>query len=76
VKVQTKDKTTEYEYDTVGNRMQMKVLTTNDTNLTNYSYNADNQLLYYTVNGVNTILFRYDINVNLIKKYCARYFEL
>ena len=68
VKVQTKDKTTEYEYDKVGNRIQMKIFTTNDTNITNYNFNADNQLLSYSVNEIDTISFVYDASGNQIAK--------
>jgi RHS repeat-associated protein len=71
VKVETKNKTTEYEYDNVGNRLQMKILTANDTNITNYEYNTDNQLLYYTVNGTDTVNFTYDANGNQIEKETA-----
>ena len=68
VKVQTKDKKTEYEYDKVGNRMQMKNFTTEDTENTEYKYNSDNQLLSYSVNGSDTIIFEYDNNGNQIAK--------
>jgi RHS repeat-associated protein len=42
----------------------MKTVTANDTNFTNYEYNSDNQLLYYTTNGSDTISFTYDDNGN------------
>ena len=48
--------------------MQMKILTTNDTNITNYEYNSDNQLLCYSVNGTDTVSFIYDANGNQIIK--------
>jgi YD repeat-containing protein len=63
-KVEKKDSITEYEYDKVGNRLQMKTVTANDTNLTNYTYNSDNQLLYYTTDGSDTVSFTYDDNGN------------
>jgi RHS repeat-associated protein len=42
----------------------MKIVTANDTNLTNYEYNSDNQLLYYTTDGSGTVSFTYDDNCN------------
>jgi RHS repeat-associated protein len=68
IKVETKDNVTEYEYDKVGNRIKMQKVTTDDTEITEYKYNTDNQLLYYTVNGINTVSFTYDANGNQLTK--------
>ncbi len=70
-KVETKDKTTEYYYDKVGNRMQMKIFATEDTESTEYFYNTDNQLLSYAVNEIDTVSFIYDPNGNQIFKITA-----
>ncbi len=70
-KVETKDKTTEYDYDKVGNRMQMKIFATEDTEAAEYFYNSDNQLLSYNVNGTDTVSFIYDANGNQIFKITA-----
>ncbi len=66
--METNDKTTEYEYDKVGNRMQMKIFNTEDTEVTEYFYNSDNQLLSYAVNETDTVYFIYDANGNQIIK--------
>jgi len=70
-KVETKDKTTEYDYDKVGNRMQMKIFATEDTENTEYFYNSDNQLLSFNANDMDTVLFIYDNNGNQIFKITA-----
>jgi YD repeat-containing protein len=50
----------------------MKTVTTNVTNFTNYEYNTDNQLLYYTTDKSDTVSFVYDANGNQITKTIIR----
>jgi len=68
VKVEYGDsKIVEYEYDKVGNRLRMVTAEgAENAETTAYNYNSDNQLLYYTVNGTDTIIFEYDNNGNQI----------
>ena len=68
VKVQTKDKTTEYEYDAVGNRLRLFTAEgAENAETTVYNYNTDNQLLYYTINGIDTKSYLYDANGNAVQ---------